>query len=330
MEQKAKRQIASYFNCEENDVIFTSGATESNNLAIRGCAFKYQNRGKHIITTKIEHLSVLETTKQLEELFGFEITYLDVDENGVISLDQLKKSIRDDTILISVMAVNNEVGSIQPIEEIGKLLKDYPKIFFHVDATQAIGKIDLNYDNVDLLSLSGHKIHSFKSFGVLIKRKQVSLLPINTGGGHQNGYRSGTTNVPAEIAIAQALRFAFENQKSNYSRVLKLRDYLFDKLSAIKGVSFNSSKECSPYIVSFSVNKKASVVQEALSEKEIYVSTKSACSSKKDPSSYVLEAMNKNDWVSHNSLRISFTYKNTIEEIDIFVRELENILNTLK
>ena len=123
---------------------------------------------------------------------------------------------------------------------------------------------------------------------------------------------------------------AFENQKSNYSRVLKLRDYLFDKLSTIKGISFNSSKECSPYIVSFSVNKKASVVQEALSEKEIYVSTKSACSSKKDPSSYVLEAMNKNDWVSHNSLRISFTYKNTIEEIDIFVRELENILNTLK
>lgn len=330
MEQKARKQIASFFNAEENDVLFTSGATESNNLAIRGVAFKYQNRGRHIITTKIEHLSVLETLKQLEELFNFEVTYLDVDENGVISIEDLKNNIRDDTILVSVMSVNNEVGSIQPIEEIGRLLKQYPKIYFHVDATQSIGKININYDDVDLLSLSGHKIHSFKSFGILLKRKHVSLLPMNTGGGHQNGYRSGTTNVPAEIAIAKAIRFAFENQKRWYEHALILRKHLVDGLSKIEGISLNSNDKCSPFIISFAVNKKASVVQQALSDRDIYVSTKSACSSKKEFVSYVLEEMKKDKWVCGNSLRVSFSHKNTIEEIDVFIKELKDVLKNIK
>ena len=330
MEMKAKKQIASFFNVDENEIIFTSGATESNNLAIRGTAFRYQNRGKHIITTKIEHLSVLETLKQLEELFGFEVTYLDVDENGLISIEDLKKNIRNDTILVSVMAVNNEVGTIEPIEEIGKLLKDYPKIFFHVDATQAIGKIKIDYKDVDLISMSGHKIHSFKSFGVLVKKKNVNLLSMNTGGGHQNGFRSGTTNVPAEIAIAKAIRFAFENQEKHFNYVRELHNYLIEKLQNIEGVKINAKENVSPFILSFSVPKKASVVQEALSEKEIYVSTKSACSSKKEFTSYVLEAMKKNKWDSSNSIRVSFSYKNTKKEIDIFIKELKCILNNLK
>lgn len=330
MEQRAKKQIALYFNAEENDILFTSGATESNNLAIRGVAFKYQNRGRHIITTKIEHLSVLETLKQLEEMFNFEVTYLDVNEEGVISIEDLKNSIREDTILVSIMSVNNEVGSIQPIEEIGLLLKKYPKIYFHVDATQSIGKLNINYDNVDLLSLSGHKIHSFKSFGILLKRKNVSLLPVNTGGGHQNGYRSGTTNVPAEIAIAKAIRFAFENQDKWYKHAVELRNHLVDELAKIDGVTLNSTEKCSPFIISFAVNKKASVVQQALSDKDIYVSTKSACSSKKEFSSYVLEEMKKDKWVSGNSLRVSFSYENTIEEIDLFIKELKSILVSIK
>ena len=181
-----------------------------------------------------------------------------------------------------------------------------------------------------MISLSGHKIHSFKSFGILVKKKNVNLLAMNTGGGHQNGFRSGTTNVPAEIAIAKAIRFAFENQDKHYAHALKLHDYLSLKLKDVDGVKLNLNNNCSPFILSFSVPKKASVVQEALSNKEIYVSTKSACSSKKEFTSYVLEAMNKDKWDSSNSIRVSFSYKNTIEEIDIFVNELTKILKTLK
>ena len=189
LEKKATEQIASFFNAKEDEVYFTSGATESNNMAIKGVAFYYKNRGNHIITTKIEHLSVLNTFKQLEEKFGFEVTYLDVDEFGIVDINELKNNIKDNTILVSIMAVNNEVGSIEPIEAIGKLLKNYPKIHFHVDATQAIGKIKINYDNVDLITLSGHKIHSFKASGLLIKRHNTNLEPLITGGGHQHNLR---------------------------------------------------------------------------------------------------------------------------------------------
>lgn len=329
LEKKATRQIASFFNCDENEVIFTSGATESNNLAIKGVSLRYKNRGKHIITTKIEHLSVLNTFKQLED-DGFEVTYLDVDSNGLVSLDDLKNSIRDDTILVSIMTVNNETGSIQDIEGIAKLLKNYPKIHFHSDATQAIGKIKVNYDDVDLITLSGHKIHSFKFSGLLIKRKSTDLVPLIVGGGHQNNLRSGTTNVPLEVCLSKAIRLSFVNQEKNYQKVCKLRDYFFEKLSSIDGVKFNSYKEGSPYIISFSTDKKASVVAEALSNREIYVSTKSACSSKKESFSYVLEAMGKDKWVISNSIRVSFDENNTLEEIDKFYCSLKEILTSLK
>lgn len=329
LEKKATKQIASFFSCDENEVIFTSGATESNNMALKGVAFRYQNRGKHLITTKIEHLSILNTFKQLEE-FGFHVTYLDVDDNGLINLQDLEKNITDETILVSIMTVNNETGSIQDIESIGKLLKKYPKVHFHTDATQAIGKIKINYDDVDLITLSGHKIHSLKFSGLLIKRKSTDLIPLIVGGGHQNNYRSGTTNVPLEVALAKAIRLSFLNQETNYKKVSELRDYLFEQLSLIDGVEFNSYRDGSPYIVSFSTKKKASVVSEALSNKEIYVSTKSACSSKKEAFSYVLEAMHKDKWVISNSIRVSFDETNTKEEIDIFCSTLKVILDTIK
>ena len=276
------------------------------------------------------HKLTVEVPKYLEQEEGYRVTYLPVDENGQIRLDALREALCEETILVSIMSVNNEVGTIEPIEEIGKLLKDYPKIFFHVDATQAIGKIKIDYKDVDLISMSGHKIHSFKSFGVLVKKKNVNLLSMNTGGGHQNGFRSGTTNVPAEIAIAKAIRFAFENQEKHFNYVRELHNYLIEKLQNIEGVKINAKENVSPFILSFSVPKKASVVQEALSEKEIYVSTKSACSSKKEFTSYVLEAMKKDKWDSSNSIRVSFSYKNTKKEIDIFIKELKCILNNLK
>lgn len=330
LEKKASKQIASFFNANEDEVIFTSGATEANNLALKGTAFYYQKRGKHIITSKVEHLSVLSTIKHLEEEYGFDVTYLDVDSTGKISIEDLKKSIREDTILVSIMAVNNEVGTIMPIEQIASMLKSFPKIHFHVDATQAIGKIDINYKDVDLITLSAHKIHGFKCSGLLIKRKTTNLVPLLNGGGHQNNLRSGTTSSANEVALAKTIRLAFLNQAKSYDKISKLNKYLREKLLKIEGVIINSSEDSSPFILSFVTPKKGSVVAEALSNKNIFVSTKSACSSKKVASSYVLEAMNLSDYIAQNSIRLSFSDDNDIQEIDIFIDELKQILNTIK
>lgn len=329
LEAMARKQIGKYFNVSENEVIFTSGATESNNLAIKGSAFKYQNRGKHLITTKVEHPSVLNAFRQLEE-FGFRVTYLPVDEWGKISVSDLKNAICEDTILVSVMAVNNEVGTIEPIEEIGKILKPYQKIVFHVDATQSIGKINLDYSNVDLISLSAHKLHGFKGSGLLIKKKKVDLMPLASGGGQEFGLRSGTNNFPYEVSLAKTIRLAYERQIGYYNTVEALNKKLRELLLTVDGVKINSPVDASPFILNFRVPKKASVVSEGLSLKEIYVSTKSACSSKKNPTSYVLEAMGRNEDDAANAIRVSLSNENTLEEVEIFVKELKEILQKIK
>lgn len=328
LENIARRNIAKLFSLKENEVIFTSGASESNNLAIKGTAFRYQNRGKHLITTKVEHPSVLNSFHQLEE-FGFIVTYLNVDKDGKVEMEELKNAIRDDTILVSIMAVNNEVGAINDIEAIATYLKKFPKIVFHTDATQAIGKINIDYKNVDLLSLSAHKLHGFKGSGILIKKEKIDLMPLVSGGGQEFNYRSGTNNFPYEISLAKTLRIAFENQKKDYDFVKSLNDKLREELLKIDGIRINSSCDASPYILSFSTPKKASVVAEGLSNKNIFVSTKSACSSKKSPTSYVLQAMGRNEFESANAIRVSFSNDNTIDEIDIFVKELKEILINL-
>lgn len=330
IQKKARQQIANFFKCQEDEVIFTSGATESNNLAIKGYAFRYANRGKHLITCQTEHPSVLNTFKQLQDEFGFQVTYLGVDEYGHVNLDELKDAITDETILVSIMTVNNEVGTIQPVEEIAKLLKNYPKIHFHTDATQAIGKINIDYKDIDMISMSGHKINCFKKSGILIKRKNIDLLPIISGGGQQGNYRSGTEDVPGEIALSKAIRIAFEKQAEHYKQAIKLKERLISKLNEIPNVKINSQNDDSPFIVSIVTNKKGSVVVECLSNKEIYVSTKSACSSKKNEGSNVLRAMNKSEWTVLNSIRISFSYMNTIEEIDIFAKSLKEVLDNIK
>lgn len=329
LEEMARNQISSLLKCESSEIIFTSGATESNNLAIKGIAFQYQNRGKHLITTKVEHPSVLNAFKSLEEDFGFSVTYLDVNEKGVISLEELKNSLRNDTILVSIMSVNNEVGSINPIEEIGKLLKPYPKIVFHTDATQSIGKIQIDYKDVDLLSMSSHKIHGFKGSGLLLKRKHLDLLPLLSGGGQEFNYRSGTNNYIYEVCLAKTLRLALEKQLINFDYVKNINLYCREKLSNLN-VKINSPIDGSPFILSLSLNKKASVVSEALSLEDIYVSTKSACSSKKSPTSYVLLAMHKDINDATNAIRLSFSEENTKEEIDVFVNSLTKILNNIK
>lgn len=330
IEEMARNQIARLMSCLPEEVIFTSGATESNNLAIKGVAFKYQNRGKHIITSTIEHPSVYNAFKCLENDFGFQVSYIPVDSNGVIDLDVLKKSIREDTILVSIMSVNNEVGSINNIEEIASILKDYPKIMFHTDATQAIGKIDINYSKVDLISMSAHKLHGFKGSGLLIKRKRVDLMPLSSGGGQEFGYRSGTNNFPYEVSLAKTLRLALESQKDNYIHVKKLYDRTRTLLAQIDGITFNSPIDSSPYILNFCTKKKASVVQEALSLRGIFVSTKSACSSKKNAYSSVIASMGKSTFEASNSIRISFARENTIEEVEEFAKNLKEVLQLIK
>lgn len=330
LEKQARLQIAKLMNFSEQEVIFTSGATESNNLAIKGIALKYRNRGKHLITSSGEHASVLNSFKRLEEDYGFRVTYLPLNGQGKIDVADLEKAICDETILVSLMGVNNEVGSINEIEKIGKMLKKYPKIFFHVDATQTIGKVEIDYENVDLISFSAHKINGFKGSGVLLKRSRADLLPLLSGGGQEFTYRSGTTNFPYEVCLAKALRIALENQKDRYEYVKRLSTLLKERLSLIDGVGFNSPEDGSPYIVNFFVGKKASVVSEALSNRGIYVSTQSACSSKKASLSHVLKAMGKSDRISENSIRVSLSYLNDESEIKAFTETLKEILQSIK
>lgn len=326
----AREQIASLFKRKAEEVIFTSGATEANNLAIKGYALRYQNRGKHLITSKIEHPSVLKAFEQLEKQ-GFECTYLDVEENGTINLEQLKNSIRNDTILVSIMAVNNEVGSINNIKEIASIVHQYPKAVFHSDTTQAIGKIDIPYNDIDMFVLSAHKLNGLKGSGALIKRKHIELMPLLSGGGQEFDYRSGTNDFQKEVVLAKTIRLILEEQKSHYLKVKELHDYLIDLLNTNKEISLNSPIDGSPYIINFSfLSKKASVIVEALSKAGIMVSTISACSSKKTAHSYVLEAMGKSKQIYQNSLRVSFGYQNTKEEIDCFIKTLFDTINSIR
>ena len=325
--EKSRQYTASLLSCLPNEIIFTSGATESNNLAIKGIAFKYQKYGKHLITSKIEHSSVIHTFKQLESEFGYEVTYLDVDDSGVVSLSQLQEVIREDTILCSIMYVNNEIGSIQPIEEMASVIKKYSKCFFHVDAVQAFGKIPLNLTSVDLVSVSAHKIYGLKGSGILIKKRHVELLPLINGGQQEFGLRGGTSNVCVQIMFAKTLRLALEKMDANYTYVKGLNDYLRNKLSSISGVVINSPKEGSPYILSLSCIKLPSEVHmNALSNKGIYVSAKSTCGSKQKVDSHVLTAMKLPNEVIQSVIRVSFSHMTTIKGIDVFVDAIkENI-----
>lgn len=327
---KARAQIASFFHRVEEEVIFTSGATEANNLAIKGYCLRYQNRGKHCITTKIEHPSVLRAFEQLEQ-FGFTCTYLDVDENGKVRLEDLKKAMQNDTILVSIMAVNNEVGAINDIESIAKIVHSYPKANFHSDTTQAIGKVNLNYDVIDMFVLSAHKLNGLKGSGALIKRKSIEFLPLASGGGQEFGFRSGTNDFPKEVMLAKTLRLLFQDERKNQAHVKELFLHLYDALSKIKGIRINSTKDGSPYILNFSLlEKRASVVVEALSNDNIMVSTISACSSKKTAHSVVLEAMGRTKQEYQNSIRVSFGHENTIEEIDLLIKKLQEILAKIR
>lgn len=312
---------AQLLRVKPSEIIFTSGGTEGNNLAIKGIAMKNRSRGKHIITTNIEHASVFEAYKQLEEL-GFDVTYLPVNEHGVVRIEDVKRALRDDTILISMIHVNNETGAIQPVIEIGELLTNYPKVRFHVDNVQGIGKVplDLHASHIDLCTMSGHKFHSVKGTGLLYVREGVRLDPIFSGGQQENQYRSGTENLPGIVAMVKALRMTLENEKNNIVHLQQLQEELVRFFAKMDSAVINTSVQyAAPHILNVSfVGLKPEVVVHALEEQGVYVSTKSACSSKANEVSRVLLAMGLSHEVAASAIRISFTQDNTIEEVKQF------------
>ena len=328
---KSREQILNVLKLTHHDVIFTSGATEANNLAIKGYCFANRSRGKHIITSSTEHPSVLNTVLEMQD-FGFEVTVLPVNKEGQIEVNSLKAAIREDTILVSLMMVNNEVGAINPIKEVGEYLKKFPKIAFHVDMVQAIGKLPIDFNNIDMFSIAGHKIHGLLGSGLLIKEKKIILKAINQGGGQENNLRSGTNTLALSASLAKALRLAIEGEANNFKKVKVLSKRLLGYLKDNKDkYLINSYNEDNPYIVNFSLlHHKASVVVEALSNRGIMVSSLSACHAKNEDYSKVVYAMYQDLNLAHNTIRISFDKDNTIEEVEALIKNLEEILKEIK
>ncbi|WNC13223.1 cysteine desulfurase family protein [Brevibacillus brevis] len=331
--KQAREVAASYLGCKPGEVIFTSGGTESNNTAIKGVAFQYQNRGKHIITTQVEHPAVYDVCKQLEGL-GFTTTYLPVDRDGRVSLEDVKKAMRPDTILVSVMYVNNELGTIQPVAEIGQWLKQFPKVLFHVDAVQAVGKIPLRLKDsgIDLLSVSAHKFYGPRGVGILYKREGLIIHPLLMGGGQEGGVRSGTENLPAIAGMAKAIRILSELGTGETARLEKLLQQLRQGISAIEGCRINTpASGTAPHIMNISVpGVKAEVLLHALEERGFLVSTKSACSSKANEPSRVLVSAGIDRDCALSSLRISLGRENTEEDIKSFLSALGECVSSLR
>jgi cysteine desulfurase len=331
----ARETIAKILKVSEKELIFTSGGTESNNLALIGTAMANKRAGMHIITSSIEHASVLNTMKYLAEQ-GFEITYLPVDENGVVSLTSLQEALREDTILVSVMHVNNEVGAVQPVEEIGRIIKAYnPKILFHVDAIQSFGKylIRPKKQNIDLLSVSGHKIHGPKGIGFLYVSEKIKIKPILFGGGQQKGMRSGTDNVPGIAGIAEASRAMYEHLEENTDKMYRLKDYFIDRILEIPNVKVNSRKgrEGAPHIISVSfLGVRSEVMLHALEEKHIYVSAGSACSSNHPHISETLAGMKLSPEEIDSTVRFSLSEMTTKEELDYAVDTIAQMIELLR
>ncbi len=330
--EKSRSLVAKLLNVKSNEIIFTSGASESNNMAIKGVAFQYSNRGKHIITTSIEHSSVYNVFVQLRDVFGFEVDFIGVDQNGQIDLKQLESLIRPDTILISMMYVNNEVGLILPVKEVSQIISRVnPKIKFHVDMVQALGKLPIDLSYVDLASFSAHKIYGLKGSGVLYKKESTTLVSLITGGQQEFGIRGGTSNTATHTMFAKTLRLALEGQSAHYTHVSQINTYARDELMKLDDIVINTPENGSPFILNFSaVGYKPEVILHALEEKKIYVSTKSTCSSHKNDVAKTIAAMNLPTEVAVSAIRISFSHLTTKAHIDEFIYHLRNILKTVK
>lgn len=330
---EARQTLAQVINAKSEEIYFTAGGTESDNWALKATAEAYESKGKHIITSKIEHHAILHTCEYLEKR-GFEITYLDVDENGLIDLEELKKSIRPDTILISIMLANNEIGTIEPVEEIGRIAKENG-VLFHTDAVQAFGHIEIDVEkmNIDMLSASGHKINGPKGVGLMYIRRGIKILSFIHGGAQERSRRAGTLNVPGIVGFAKAAEMAMVSMSEKIKYETELRDYLIDRVlkeipeSRLNGDRTrrlpNNANFCFRYI-------EGESMLILLDYKGICASSGSACTSGSLDPSHVLLAIGLPHEIAHGSLRITLSEKNTKEEIDYTVDELKGIVDRLR
>lgn len=331
----ARHIIASSLKAADKEIIFTSGGSESNNMAIIGSALANRRAGKHIITTQIEHASVSATMKFMEDN-GYEVTYIPVDAIGVLDLEAFEKAIRPDTILVSVMYVNNEIGSIQPIEQISRIIaKKNSSIIFHVDAIQAYGKMEIYPKRlgIDLMSVSGHKIHGPKGIGFIYIKDKTKIKPIIYGGGQQNAMRSGTENVPGIAGLGQAVAEIFKDVTGEQSKIIELKDYFIDRISQLDGVFVNSEKgnQSAPHIISVSVEGiRSEVLLHSLEDLGVYVSAGSACSSNKPAVSATLKAIGVRKDLLDSTVRFSLSVNTTQEELDYAVDSLNMLLGKLR
>lgn len=331
--------IAQTLKCKRNEILFTSGGTESDNMALIGVARAKHRTGKHIITTKIEHPAILETCKYLEKE-GFEITYLGTNKYGVVDCDELAANIRKDTILVSIMHTNNEIGSVMPLERIGKLIKaKNPDCLFHVDAVQGYGKAEIvpKRLNIDLLSVSAHKIHGPKGIGFLYIKEKTKINPIIWGGGQQGGMRSGTENVAGICAMAKAVELVYSNLADELDKLYLLKTYFIDELKKIEGVSVNGVnpeadiRETAPHIVSASFEGiRSEVLLHSLEDKGVFVSAGSACASNRPHVSATLTAIGLEQSLLDSTIRFSFSVFTTKEELEYTIGVLRDILPVLR
>lgn len=327
--EKSREQIASCLKVKSEEIFFTSGASEANNMAIKGCAFAYQNRGRHLITSCVEHSSVLHTFEQLEEIFGFEVTYLPVNKEGKVEVETLRKALRPDTVLVSIMALNNEVGAINPIHELAECVHANSRALFHSDCTQMLGKYPLDFlKEIDYASFSAHKIFGCKGSGFLYKRNHVKLVPLINGGQQEDGLRGGTSNAPANIVLAKTLRLALDEMAMHYEKVQKLNQRMRTALAQMDEVEINSPDDASVYVLNFSFTCITSeIMLNALDNRGFCVSAQSTCSSKTNRPSHVIINMGYSEARAGRAIRCSFSHYNTEEEVDKFIQTIKEILN---
>ena len=325
--EECRKAVLSAFHVDKtHSLAFLSGATEANNLAIKGVAFSYQNRGKKLLFSASEHPSVTEPMRYLASAFGFEAIELPVDALGRVEPDTLRAYMDKNVILVSIMGVNNETGAINDLKALAKIIHEYPKAYFHSDLTQAVGKIEVPYSDIDLFSFSAHKLHGLKESGALVYKSSIRFVPLAHGGGQERGFRSGTVSLALNQCLCLAVQNSLRNPKADEAKVRPLFDALYEGLQN-EPVTINSYREGSPYVLNFSLNvHRASVIMEALSQKGIYVSTTSACSTRSDHPSSTLLAMGKDMETSSNSIRVSFSTDNTLEEVHRFLEVLHQLL----
>lgn len=319
MQEKSRKLIGDLLKVKKDEIIFTSGASEANSLAIKGLCFSNLNK-KHLITSIYEHSSTYNAFKQMEE-FGFEVTYLKPNSEGIIEPEEVKNALRNDTLLVSIMMVNNEIGSVNNINEIGKIVKKHPGTYFHTDITQAIGKVNVDLTNVDMASFSAHKIHGLKGSGVLFRRIHINLSPLISGGQQEFSIRGGTSNALVNIVLAKTLRLALENMEKDKKYIDTLYDCLIKGLDGL--VTINSKNKELKSLVNISTPIQSEVLLNALNSKGIMVSSKSTCGSKKNEPNRTLSNMNVDE---NYAIRVSFDATNTLEEIEYFINTLKEIL----